>query len=178
MVVQEEGAKKENPMLKPKIEKVTINVSVGKSGEPLERAKKILEDLTGMKPSIRKAKKTIKEFGIYKGESIACTVTLRKEKALEFLKRAFAAIGNKLSMRTFDRIGNFSFGIREHITIPGVKYKPELGIIGMDVCVTMGRAGYRVARRKRARSKVGAKHRLTREEAIKYIKETFGVEIT
>jgi len=166
-----------NPMLKPKIEKVTVNMSVGKSGEPLEKAAKVLEELTQQRPCKRKAKQTIRDFGIRKGESIACLVTLRGEKARAFLKKAFQAVDNKLSKGCFDRLGNFSFGIKEHIEIPGTKYVPELGILGMDVSVTLGRPGYRVKWRHRARSKIGLSHLLTRDEATLLIKEEFGVEI-
>jgi len=167
-----------NPMLKPRIEKVVVNISVGKSGEPLERASKVLEMLTGQKPCKRKAKKTIRDFGIRKGEPIACLVTLRKENATEFLKKAFAAIDNKLSKRCFDKHGNFSFGIKEHIEIPGVKYDPELGIFGMDVCVSLCRPGNRIKYRRIERKKrVGKHHKLTPEEAMLFIKELTGVEI-
>jgi large subunit ribosomal protein L5 len=167
-----------NPMLKPRIEKVTVNMSVGKSGQPLEQAVKILQQLTDQKPSKRKAKKTIREFGIRKGESIACLVTLRKEKAEEFLRKAFQAIENKLSKYSFDHQGNFSFGIKEHIDIPGTKYQPDLGIHGMDVSVALGRPGYRVKRRHRTKSNVGKDHLLTADEAILFIKDEFDVEIT
>jgi len=167
-----------NPMLKPRLEKVTVNMAVGKSGEPLEKAAKVLEQLTGQKPCRRKAKKTVRDFGIRRGESIACQVTLRKERAREFLKRAFDAIDNKISWERFDSWGNFSFGIKEHIDIPGTKYVPELGIHGMDVSVTLSRLGQRVKRRHHVRSQVGAKHLLTPEEAIIFVKDEFGVEIT
>jgi large subunit ribosomal protein L5 len=166
-----------NPMLKPRIEKVTINMSVGKSGQPLEQAATILEQLTGQQPSKRVAKKTIRDFGIRKGESIACLVTLRKEKAEEFLRKALQAVDNKLSKYSFDRQGNFSFGIKEHIDIPGTKYVPALGIHGMDVSVALGRPGYRVKRRHRAKYKIGKDHLLTAEEAIQFIKDEFDVEI-
>ncbi len=167
-----------NPMLKPRIEKVTVNMSVGKSGEPLERAAKVLEQLTQQRPCKRKAKQTIRDFGIRKGEPIACLVTLRGERARVFLKKAFQAVDNKLSKDSFDRYGNFSFGIKEHIEIPGTKYVPELGIHGMDVSVTLGRPGYRVKRRRHARSKIGLRHLLTRDEATFLIKDEFEVEIT
>jgi large subunit ribosomal protein L5 len=167
-----------NPMLKPRIEKVTVNMSVGQSGQPLEQAVKILQQLTDQKPSKRKAKKTIREFGIRKGESIACLVTLRKEKAEEFLRKAFQAIENKLSKYCFDPQGNFSFGIKEHIDIPGTKYQPDLGIHGMDVSVALGRPGYRVKRRHRTKSNVGKDHLLTADEAKLFIKDEFDVEIT
>lgn len=166
-----------NPMLKPRIEKVTVNMAVGKSGEILERAAKVLEELTGQRPCKRKSKKTIRDFGIREGEPIACIVTLRKEKAKEFLKKALYAVDNKISKEKFDNFGNFSFGIKEHIEMPGTKYVPELGIHGMDVCVTLCRLGYRVKKRRHAKSNVGSKHKLTPEEAMLFIKEELGVEI-
>ena len=165
------------PMLKPKIRKVTVNISVGQSGEPLEKAGKVLQQLTGQRPVKRKAKQTIRDFGIRKGEPISCVVTLRKEKAVEFLTKALEALDNKISKNCFDSNGNFSFGIKEHIEIPGTKYIPELGIFGMDVSVSLGRAGYRVKERRRVKSSIGASHLLSPEEAIAFIKDTIGVEI-
>jgi large subunit ribosomal protein L5 len=174
---QTSGEWTKNPMLKPRIEKVTVNMSVGKSGTPLEQAATILQQLTGQKPSRRQAKKTVREFGIRKGESIACLVTLRKENAEQFLRKALQAVDKKLSKYCFDRQGNFSFGIKEHIDIPGTKYLPQLGIHGMDVSVSLGRAGYRVKRRHRVKSKIGKDHLLTADEAILFIKDEFDVEI-
>jgi len=171
------SSSKENPMRNPRIEKVVVNLAVGKSGEPLEKAVRVLQQLTAQKPCRMKAKKTIRDFGIRKGEPITCLVTLRGQKAVEFLKKAFYTLGNKISESHFDHYGNFSFGIREHIEIPDTKYVPELGIFGMDVCVTMGRLGYRVAKRRRRSGKIGLSQRLTREEAVQLIKETFGVQI-
>ncbi|MCX8171338.1 MAG: 50S ribosomal protein L5 [Candidatus Bathyarchaeota archaeon] len=167
-----------NPMFKPRVDKVVVNCCVGKSGEPLEKAIKILEELTGQKPCFRRAKKTIRDFGIRRKEPIACLVTLRGEKAIEFLKRSLEAVDNKIPASSFDNFGNFAFGISEHIDIPGTKYSPELGIVGMDVCVSLCRPGYRVKYRRRARSKVGAKHRVTAEEAMAFMKEEFGVKLT
>jgi large subunit ribosomal protein L5 len=166
-----------NPMLKPRIEKVVVNCCIGRSGELLEKAIKILEELTGQRPCKCKAKKTIKGFGIKKGEPIACKVTLRGKKATNFLKKAIEAIGNRLKASRFDEFGSFSFGIKEHIDIPGTKYIPELGIIGMDVCVALERPGYRVKRRRKDRSRIGKKHLLTREEGILFAKTELGMEV-
>ncbi len=166
----------ENPMTKVRIEKVTINAAIGKPGEPLDKAAKILEFLTDQKPCLRSAKSSIKDFGIRKGEPIACVVTLRKQKAEEFLKKAFTAIGNKITKSNFDNAGNFAFGINEHIELPGVKYDPALGIIGMDICVTVAKPGYRV-KNKRISSRIGARHRVTSEESISYIRDIYGIEI-
>jgi large subunit ribosomal protein L5 len=165
------------PMLKPKIEKVVVNISVGKSGEPLEKATRVLKEITGQTPCKRRAKDSIRDFNIRKGESIACIVTLRKEKALEFLKKALPVVDKKLSARSFDKQGNFSFGLKEHIELPGVKYDPDVGIFGMDVCVSMIRPGYRVKSRRKQKGKIGSKHVLTPEESMTFARETFGVEI-
>ena len=169
--------KKENPMRRIRIEKVVINSCIGANTPRLERAAKIIEMLTGQKPEFRKAKKTIKGFGIYRGQPIAVRVTLRKQKAVEFLEKALKAVNNTLKASSFDENGNFSFGIKEHLDIPGTKYDPELGIIGMDVCVHLSRPGLRVVLRKRARSKIGSSHKITREEAMEFVKNTFGVRI-
>jgi len=166
-----------NPMLKPRIAKVTVNISVGESGEKLRKAAKVLELLTGQKPVARRAKRTIREFGIHRGENIAVMVTLRGNKAIDFLKRAFETVGYRIKASSFDEYGNFGFGIKEHIQFPGVKYDPEIGIFGMDVLVTMERPGFRVIRRKRCRSSIPRRHRLTKEEAIAFITREFGVSV-
>ncbi|ALU11360.1 50S ribosomal protein L5 [Ignicoccus islandicus DSM 13165] len=165
------------PMLKPKLAKVTVNIALGESGERLEKAYELLEELTGQKPVKRAAKKTIRTFGIRRGENIAVMVTLRGEKAIDFLKRALEAVNWKIKASSFDEFGNVGFGIKEHIQIPGTKYDPRVGIYGMDVIITLERAGYRVARRRRARSKIPRRHRLTKEEGMVYLAKEFGVKI-
>lgn len=164
-------------MREMKVGKVVVNISTGQSGEPLEKAMTILENMTGQRPCTRRARQTIRSFGIRRREPIACLVTLRGDRAEEFLRKGFSAVGNRINPRSFDRNGNFAFGISEHIDIPGQRYDPNLGIIGMDVAVALERPGYRVARKRRARSKVGRSHRVTKEEAIEFIKNRFGVEV-
>ncbi len=83
----------------------------------------------------------------------------------------------RLPISSFDDRGNCSFGIREHIEIPGTKYDPETGIFGLNVSVLLERPGYRVSRRRRARSVIGKNHFVNREEAIKFFKEALGVEV-
>lgn len=167
----------ENPMRKIRISKVVVNSSIGEGGIRLERAVKILSQLTGQKPSVRKARKTIRGFGIKKGEPIAALVTLRGERAEEFLRRALAAVGNRLSEDNFDDYGNFAFGIKEHLEFPGTRYDPELGIIGMDVMVHLSKPGLRVSVRRLKRSHIGRTHRLTREEGIEFAKNVLGAQI-
>lgn len=163
-------------MQRIKIAKVVVNMSIGQ-GEKLEKAVKVLEEITGQKPCKRKAKETIREFGIRRGEYMACMVTLRREKAIEFLRKALIAKGNVVKKSSFDKNGNISFGIREHLDIPGTKYDPNLGVFGMDVTIVFEKPGYRVAKRKRKKSKVGKNQRVKVEEAVEYLKNNFGVEV-
>jgi len=153
-------------------------MAVGESGERLANAAKVLEQLTGQKPLFRPAKRTIKEFGIRKGENIACMVTLRGEKALNFLKRALEAVNFTIKEESIDEYGNVSFGIREHILLPGVKYDPSVGIFGFDVTIVLERPGFRVARRRRKRNKIGKKHRIIhREETVEFLEKVLGVKV-
>jgi large subunit ribosomal protein L5 len=168
------------PMSKPRIEKVTVNMGVGESGDRLLIGAKVMEELTGQKPVRTLAKQTNPAFGIRKKLPIGLKVTLRGKKAEEFLKNAFIAFkasGKTLYSYSFDKRGNFSFGIPEHIDFPGQKYEPDIGIYGMDVCVTFGKPGYRVKRRKIKRNSIPEKHLVKKEEAIEYIKTNFGVEV-
>jgi large subunit ribosomal protein L5 len=167
----------EQPMLKPRIDKVVVNLNIGKPGEPLEKASRVLKELTNQQPVKRQAKKTIRDFGLRKGESIACMVTLRKEMAIDFLKKVLPVVENKISRSSFDRQGNFAFGIKEHIEIAGVKYEPDVGIFGMDVCVSVNRPGHRVKTRRKQKAHIGSKHLLTPAESVVFIRETLGVEI-
>jgi large subunit ribosomal protein L5 len=159
------------------IGKVVVNITVGESGEPLNRAMMILENLTDQKPVMRRAKQTIRTWGIRRNEPIACMVTLRRENAENFLKKTFPAVGNRIKPQSFDMQGNFAFGIREHIDIPGQRYDPNLGIVGMDIMATVERPGYRVTRRRRAKSRLSQSHKVKREESIEFIKQSFGVEV-
>lgn len=167
----------QNQMKRIFVDKVVINIGVGKSGEPIERAKRALLELTGQQPAVRGAKKTVRDFGIHKGEPIGVIVTLRRETAIEFLKRAIAAKRNVLKSSSFDNYGNLSLGIHEHIDMPGTKYNPEIGIFGMDVNAVLIRPGFRIARKSRKSAKIGKDHRITKEEAIEFFKREFGAEV-
>ncbi|MCE4614755.1 MAG: 50S ribosomal protein L5 [Desulfurococcales archaeon] len=164
-------------MSKPKITKVTVNVSLGYSGERLQKVAEFLESYTGQKPVYRKAKRTIRAFGVRKGESIAVMVTLRKGKAIEFLDKALEAVTRKLKASSIDMHGNISFGIEEHISLPGVKYDPELGIIGMDVIITIEKPGYRITRRRENRkTHIPFRHRVKPEETMVLLSEMLNVQ--
>jgi large subunit ribosomal protein L5 len=164
-------------MKKISVDKVVINIGVGKSGEPIEKAKKALLELTGQQPAVRGAKKTVRDFGIHKGEPIGAVVTLRREPAIDFLKRVVAAKRNVLKASSFDNYGNISLGIHEHIDIPGTKYNPEIGIFGMDVNVVLNRPGYRIARKSRKSAKIGKTHRINKDDAIEFFKQEYAVGV-
>ena len=103
-------------------------------------------------------------------------VTLRRDDAENFLKRIIESKRNLVKSSSFDNNGNLSIGIREHIDIPGTKYNPDIGIFGIDVCSSLTRPGYRVAK-KRNSSKIGRNHKITKEEAMDFFKNKFGVKI-
>lgn len=166
-----------NPMQKPMIEKVVVNIGVGESGEKLVKAEKLLERLTGRKPVRTISKHKIPGWGLRKGEPIGCKVTFRGKAAEDILKKSFEAVDNTLRPKMFDKYGNFGLGVGEYIDFPGMKYDPDIGIFGFNVTVTMVRPGFRVQKRKSKTAKVPQKNRLTREESIEFIKEKFGVKI-
>jgi len=165
----------ENPMRELLLDKVVVNLCVGESGERHKKALTVIEQLTGQKPTVTYSEKTIKNFGIRKGEAIGGKVTLRGDNAMEFLKRALVVKENKLKKRQIGH-GEFSFGIEEHIDLKGVTYDPDIGMYGMDVSVLLKRKGFRVKRRKIARSKIGKNHRITKNETVDFLRN-LGVEV-
>ena len=102
--------------------------------------------LTGKKVIKTKTRKRT-TFGTPKDREIGVKITLRKKEGLNVLIRLLKAVDNKIKSSSFGD-GNFSFGIEEFIDIPDAKYDPNIGIFGMDVCITLERLGYRVKRRK------------------------------
>lgn len=167
----------ENVMRTPKVEKITVHMSVGESGKKLSNAEMIMQKITGQKPVRNLAKKTLPAFGIKKDEAIGCKVTLRGDKAEKFLNTALAIKEKHISPKSFDSTGNFAFGIEEHTDFPGLEYDPEIGIYGMDVIVTLERPGYRIKRRKAQQKSVPLDHKLTKDDAIAYMTSKYGVEV-
>lgn len=166
-----------NAMRNVAIEKVTVNMGVGQAGEELEKAAVIMQTITGAKPMRTICKVKQPTWGIREGLNIGLKVTLRKKKAEDFLKRALSAKDNSLQERNFDNSGNFGFGIKEYIDMPDVRYDPRLGIRGLDVLVTLKRPGYRLKRRKIAKQKIPLAHRITRSDAIDFVKQKFGADV-
>ena len=166
-----------NPMEEVVISKSTLNIGVGESGERLSRAMNLLSELTGQEPVKTFSKVTNPEFGIRKNQPIACKVTLRGEKANKAIKMVLDGIGNNLREKQFDDQGNVSFGIAEHIDIPGIRYDPDIGIFGMNVSVTFEKPGYRIKRRKIQQKKIPKRHMVKKEETIKYMEDKFQVNV-
>jgi len=168
---------KKKALFAPRIEKVTINIGVGEAGERLKKAETLLQNITGHKPVQALSKTTNKDWGIRKQMPIGCKVTLRGKDANEFLKEALSTRENKMADYSFDDEGNLSFGIPDHTLFKSQKYDPNIGIFGMDICITMGKPGYRVKRRRVARGRIPHRHRVAKEETIKFFSETYNVEV-
>jgi large subunit ribosomal protein L5 len=157
------------------ISKVTLNIGVGEGGEKLSRAINLLENITGQKPVKTFSKVTNPEFGIRKKQPIACKVTLRGKKAVDAVNLVLEGIGNTLSENQFDAQGNLSFGIAEHIDMPGMRYNPDIGIFGLNVNITFEKPGYRIKRRKIQQKKIPKRHSVTQKETIQFMKDNFNV---
>ena len=160
-----------------KIEKITLNIGVGSSGEKLENAKKLLQKLTRQKPVATLSKKRIPTWDIRKDLPIGVKVTLRGKKAMDFLDKCLDSVDRKIKRKSFDNNGNCSFGVREYIDLPGFKYDPSIGMFGFDVCVTLIKPGYRIARRKRKARNIPKKQHVSKEESIEFVKNNLNIEV-
>lgn len=159
------------------LEKITLNIGVGSGGGlKIENAKKLLERITGVKPVATKAKKRNPAFDIKKGDLIGVKVTLRKEKAMSILKKCLEAVSFKLPASCFDNQGNFSFGVHEYIELKEVKYDPDIGMLGFDVCATLVKPGKRVVLRRIKPSRIPTKQKVSKNEAVDFVK-SLGVEV-
>ena len=156
-------------MRKIKIEKVVL--SVGATGENLEKGYKLLEILTEKKPAKMRTKKRIPTLGIRPGLEIGAVSTIRKDSE-KVLRRMLGAIDNKLKRSQISE-NNFSFGIKEYIEIPGTEYNRDIGIMGLDVTVVFKRTGRRVSLRKVKRGKIPQRQKISREEIIKFMEDNF-----
>ena len=159
------------------IDKVVINVGVGSAGEELEKAKAMVERISGQKAIITRSKKRIPTWGIRKKMPIGVKVTVRKDKADKFLRKALEAADNQIKARSISDNGVFSFGIKEYIDLPGVKYDPDIGIFGFDVCVNLKKWGYRISLRKMRTKKIPKRHRITKEDVEKFLEEKYNVKV-
>ncbi len=168
--------KTENPMRIIKLEKVVL--SCGAVGADLEKAKKLLETISGKKAQIIKAgpKRRIPDFGVKPFLELGTRVTIRGDEAKEILRRLLGAIENKISEKQLAE-NTFSFGIKEYIEIPGMEYKREIGIRGLNVTASFIRAGVRVKRKKLKRGKLPRKQQVTPEEITKFLEENFNTKV-
>lgn len=131
-----------SPMQIPKIDKIVINIGMGEAREnpkAIENACNDLAMITGQKPIITKAKKSVANFKLREGMNIGCKVTLRAEKMYEFLDRLFnVALPRVRDFRginpnAFDGRGNYSLGIKEQLIFPEIDYDKIDKIRGMDI---------------------------------------------
>lgn len=128
----------------PKLEKIVVNMGVGEAVQnpkALESAMEDLMQITGQKPIVRKARKSISNFKLRAGMEIGCSVTLRSDRMYEFFDRLINISLPRvrdfrgLSEKSFDGHGNYSFGVREQIIFPEINYDKVDKIRGMDITI-------------------------------------------
>ena len=158
-----------NPMKRVILEKVVL--SIGGSGDNLEKGFKLLKLLTGKNPAKKMSKKRIPSLGVRPGLEVGAVVTIRKNLG-DFLKRMLATTDNTLKKKQVSE-NSFSFGIKEYIEIPGMEYQRDIGIRGLDVTVTFKRAGKRIKLKKIKAGKVPKRQNVSKEEIIKFMEENF-----
>jgi len=166
-----------NPMKKPFLEKIVLNIGVGVGGDELEKAVGVIKQITGHVPLKTVSKVNVKEFNLRIGRPIGCKITIRGNEAEKLLKRLLIVNNNKILRKSFDDFGNFAFGIDEHIKIPQTEYEASIGLWGLDVCGRITRPGMRVKTRRKGRSKIPKHHYISRMEAQYFLKQNFGVDI-
>ena len=133
------------PMRAPRITKVTVNMGVGDAKQDsrvLEAATEQLATITGQRPSVRRARKSIAQFKVREGMPVGVAVTLRHERSYEFLDRLMSVAIPRirdfrgLNPRAFDGRGNYSLGVREQIIFPEVDYDEIDQVRGLDITIT------------------------------------------
>jgi large subunit ribosomal protein L5 len=132
-------------MQAPKLTKITLNMGVGEAKQDskmLDAAQQQLADIAGQKPNVRRARKSVAAFKLREGMPVGLTVTLRDERAYEFMDRLVSVAIPRirdfrgLSPRSFDGRGNYSMGIREQIIFPEIDYDNIDQVRGLDVTFT------------------------------------------
>src|ERR1700751_3303102 len=133
------------PMQAPRITKVTVNMGVGdakQDSKVLDAATEQLATITGQRPSVRRARKSIAQFKVREGMPVGVAVTLRGEPAYEFLDRLMPVAIPRirdfrgLNPRSFDGRGNYSMGVREQIIFPEIDYDEIDQVRGLDITIT------------------------------------------
>jgi large subunit ribosomal protein L5 len=133
------------PMKAPKIEKITVNMGVGEAKQDskmLEAATEQLGMITGQRPNVRRARKSIAQFKVREGMPVGVAVTLRGDRAYEFLDRLMSTAIPRirdfrgLNPRAFDGRGNYSMGVREQIIFPEIDYDEVDQVRGLDITIT------------------------------------------
>lgn len=133
------------PMQAPKLVKVTLNMGVGEAKQDskmLEAAKAQLADIAGQQPNVRRARKSVANFKLREGMPVGLTVTLRDQKAYEFLDRLVSVAIPRLrdfrglNPKSFDGRGNYNTGIKEHVIFPEIDYDTVDAVRGFDIAIT------------------------------------------
>ena len=166
-----------NPMTNVRIEKLTLNVGAGKDEPKLKKGILLLERVSEAKVIKTITTKRIPGWGVRPGLALGAKTTLRGPKVKALLVRLFESRENKLDENAFDDNGNVSFGITEYINIPGMKYDPDIGMLGFEASLTLGKPGFRIKKRRIKPKKIPSNHKVNKQDAIDFMKKEFGIQV-
>ncbi|MCS7198254.1 MAG: 50S ribosomal protein L5 [Candidatus Bipolaricaulota bacterium] len=133
-----------NIMQVPKIEKIVINMGIKEAKDDPKKLEGCVRDLmmiTGQRPVVTRAKRSISDFGITKGDPVGCMVTLRGKRAYAFFEKLVRVVlpairdFRGVSADSFDGRGNFSLGLSDQLVFPEIKYDQIAKVQGMDICI-------------------------------------------
>ncbi|CAH6830202.1 unknown_gene_16672 [Phodopus roborovskii] len=156
-MLQDQG-EMENPMRELCIRKLCLS--------------EVLEQLTGQTPVFSKARYNVRTFGIRRNEKIAVHCTVHGAKAEKIREKGLKVQEYELRKNNSSDTGNFGFGFQEHIDL-GIKYDPSIGLYGLDFYVVLGRPGFSITDKKRRTCCIGVKHRMSKEEAMRWFQHKY-----
>nr|BAS01837.1 ribosomal protein L11 [Amorphochlora amoebiformis] len=152
-----------------RLEKIILNIDIGSSNYRLFSSAKLLKKLTFQFPSFGQVKKTIRSFGIRKGDYISCYCTIRGKRALLILFKGLRDKNFTLKNKNFSDLYHFGFGLSDHLNM-GVEYDQSIGVQGINFTIKLDKLGSRIQFKKRMKRKIGFTKLVNKEQIIEWYK--------
>mmetsp|Transcript_27458 Transcript_27458/g.38299 ORF Transcript_27458/g.38299 Transcript_27458/m.38299 type:complete len:176 (+) Transcript_27458:32-559(+) len=149
------------------LNKLILSIDVGSSGSSLFKSTKLLKKISLQYPAFGMAKRTVKTFSIRRGEYISSFCSLSKKKGVLFLYKILKLKNFTINESNFSLTSTFGLGINDHLEL-GFNFDQKIGIYGLNIIGDLSRRGYRIKFKKRAKSKIGFRHRIFKKSSIEW----------